>query len=153
MRSSSGGKPFTNGVGAPKRAHGARCPEKVEPQSLAQPGFVPGWAGAYIIRSISGPPVLKKRRISMAANSALNYLKWYVAITIGGSNHMRLHGRTQPKSFLVARVNQSSQDEAATILDGKNITYVRQTKTIRLHREKRRRFQKHCRPCEEIVGR
>jgi hypothetical protein len=63
---------------------------------------------------------------------ALNYLKGYVAITVGGSNYMWLHRRTQPKSFLLARINQSLQDEAAAILDGKSITYVRKTKTVRL---------------------
>ncbi len=45
---------------------------------------------------------------------------------------MWLHKRTQPKSFLLARINQSLQDEAAAILDGKNITYVRKRKTVRL---------------------
>jgi hypothetical protein len=63
---------------------------------------------------------------------ALNYLKPYVAITVDGSNYMWLHRRTQPKSFLVARMIQSLQDEAAAILDSKNITYVRKTKTVRL---------------------
>lgn len=40
--------------------------------------------------------------------------------------------RIETKSFLLARINQSLQDEAAAILDGKNITYVRKTKTVRL---------------------
>lgn len=62
----------------------------------------------------------------------LNYLKAYVAITVDGSNYMWLHRRTQPKSFLLLRINQFLQDEAAAILDAKNITYVRKTKTIRL---------------------
>ncbi len=64
--------------------------------------------------------------------SVLNYLKAYVAITVDGSNYMWLHRRTQPKSFLLCRMAQSLQDEAGAILDAKNITYVRTTKTIRL---------------------
>jgi hypothetical protein len=62
----------------PKRAHGAPCLEKVEPQPLARLGFVPGWADAYIIRSISGPPVLKKRRISSAAKMSKTILSQVV---------------------------------------------------------------------------
>lgn len=62
----------------------------------------------------------------------LNYLKAYVAITVDGSNYMWLHRRTQPKSFLLLRIAQYLQDEAAAILDAQNITYIRKTKTIRL---------------------
>jgi hypothetical protein len=62
---------------------------------------------------------------------ALNYLKGYVAITINGDNYMWLHRRTQNKSLLVFRMAQSLQDEAVGLLDGKNIVYVRKTKTIR----------------------
>ena len=61
----------------------------------------------------------------------LNYPKAYVAITVDGSNYMWLHKRTQPKSLLGARINQSLQDEAAAILDEKSITYVRKQKSIR----------------------
>ena len=69
---------------------------------------------------------------SVFGEFVLNYLKAYVAITVGGSNYMWLHRRTAPKSFLLCRIAQSLQDEAAGILDAKNITYVRKTKTIRL---------------------
>jgi hypothetical protein len=62
----------------------------------------------------------------------LNYLKGYVAITVDGDNYMWLHRRTLNKSLLVFRMAQSLQDEAAGILDGKNIAYVRKTKTIRV---------------------
>ena len=58
--------------------------------------------------------------------------KAYVAITVDGSNYMWLHRRTQPKSFLLLRIAQYLQDEAAAILDAQNITYIRKTKTIRL---------------------
>ena len=61
----------------------------------------------------------------------LNYLKSYVAITVGGSNYMWLHRRTLPKSLLSFWVAQPLQDEAARILDTKNIPYVRKTKSIR----------------------
>ncbi|WP_271592206.1 hypothetical protein [Bradyrhizobium sp. CCBAU 65884] len=65
-------------------------------------------------------------------DSALNYLKAYVAITVNGDNYMWLHRRTSNKSLVVFRMAPSLQDEAAGLLDGKNITYVRKTKTIRL---------------------
>jgi len=69
---------------------------------------------------------------SIFGETVLNYLKAYVAITVGGSNYMWLHRRTLPKSLLVFRTGQSFQDEAAGILDAKNIPYVRKTKTIRI---------------------
>jgi hypothetical protein len=62
----------------------------------------------------------------------LNFLKHYVAITVGGSNYMWLHRRTLNKSLLTFRMAQSLQDEAAGLLDAKNITYVRTTKIIRI---------------------
>jgi len=69
---------------------------------------------------------------SVFGETVLNYLKAYVAITVSGNNYMWLQRRTRPKSFLLFRIAQSLQDEAAAILDAKNITYVRKTKTIRL---------------------
>ena len=60
----------------------------------------------------------------------LNYVKAYVAITVGGSNYMWLHKRTANKSLLTFRMAQSLQDEVAGFLDARNITYVRKTKTI-----------------------
>jgi hypothetical protein len=62
----------------------------------------------------------------------LNYLKGYVAITVGGSNYMWLHRRTLDKSLLLFRMAQSLQDETAGLLDARNITYVRKAKTMRL---------------------
>ena len=62
----------------------------------------------------------------------LNYVKGYVAITVGGSNYMWLHKRTQNKSLLTFRIAQSLQDEAVGLLDGRNVTYVRKPKTIRI---------------------
>jgi len=63
---------------------------------------------------------------------SLNYVKAYVAITVDGNNYMWLHKRTSDKSLLTFRMAQSLQDEAAGLLDGKNITYVRKTKTIKV---------------------
>jgi hypothetical protein len=62
----------------------------------------------------------------------LNYVKAYVAITVGGYNYMWLHKRTLNKSLLSFRMAQSLQDDAAKLLDERNITYVRKTKTIRI---------------------
>ena len=61
----------------------------------------------------------------------LNYLKYYVAITVGGSNYMWLHRRIN-KSLLTLRMAQFLQDEATGLLDAQNITYVRKTKTIKI---------------------
>jgi hypothetical protein len=69
---------------------------------------------------------------SVFGETVLNYLKAHVAITVGGNNYMWLQRRSRPKSFLLFRIAQSLQDEAAGILDAKNITYIRKTKTIRL---------------------
>ena len=68
---------------------------------------------------------------SVFGETALNYLKRYVAITVGGSNYMLLQRRSQPKSFLSFRIAQHLQDEAAGILDARNITYVRKTRGFR----------------------
>jgi hypothetical protein len=45
---------------------------------------------------------------------------------------MGLHRRTLNKSLLTFRMAQSFQDEAAGLLDARNIAYVRKTKTIRI---------------------
>jgi hypothetical protein len=59
----------------------------------------------------------------------LNYLKYYVAITVGGSNYMWLNSRAlKKKSLLTFRMAPSLQDETAGVLDEKNITYVRKPK-------------------------
>jgi hypothetical protein len=62
----------------------------------------------------------------------LNYLKNYVAITVDSNNYMWLYKRTADKSLLISRIDQSLQDEAATILDAGNVAYIRKTKTIRI---------------------
>ena len=62
----------------------------------------------------------------------LNYVKVYVAITVNGSNYMRLHRRTTGKSLLFFRIAHGLQDEAAALLDQSNITYVRKAKNMRL---------------------
>lgn len=58
----------------------------------------------------------------------LNYVKYYVAITVGSYNYMLLHKRSQGKSLLGFRMAQSLQDEAAGLLDAQNITYIRKPK-------------------------
>lgn len=63
---------------------------------------------------------------------SLNYVKAYVAITVDGNNYMWFHKRTSNKSLLTFRMAQLLQDEAAGLLDGKNIAYVRKTKTIKV---------------------
>ena len=63
---------------------------------------------------------------------ALNYLKHYVAITVDGHNYMWLHKRSQGKSLLSFRMAQSLQDETASTLDSRNITYVRRPHSFRL---------------------
>lgn len=69
---------------------------------------------------------------SVLGQPSLNYLKAYVAITVDGNNYMWFHKRTSNKSILNFRMAQSLQDEAAALLDKKNITYVRKTKTIKI---------------------
>jgi hypothetical protein len=66
------------------------------------------------------------------ADPVLNYVKYYVAITVGGNNYMWLHKRSQNKSLLGFRMIPSLQDDAANLLDAKNITYVRKPKRFLL---------------------
>jgi hypothetical protein len=68
---------------------------------------------------------------SVFGEPVLNYLKYYVAITVDGSNYMWLHRRIN-KSLLTFRMAQSLQDEATKLLDARNVTYVRKTKTIKI---------------------
>ena len=60
--------------------------------------------------------------------STLNYVKYYVGINVSGNNYLWLHKRSQGKSLLGFRMAQSLQDEAASLLDARNITYVRKPK-------------------------
>lgn len=58
----------------------------------------------------------------------LNYCKHYVAVTVNGYNHMWLHKRSLNKSLLGFRVNPSLQDEVGSLLDARNVAYVRKKK-------------------------
>jgi len=59
---------------------------------------------------------------------SLSYVKSYVAIDVGGNNYLWLHKRSQNKSLLGFRMSLNLQDDAAALLDGHNITYVRKPK-------------------------
>ncbi len=63
---------------------------------------------------------------------ALNYAKYYVAITVDNHNYMWLHKRSQGKSLLHFRMAQSLQDETVGLLNAQNITYVRRPNTFRM---------------------
>ncbi len=56
---------------------------------------------------------------------SLNFLKYYIAVTVGGYNYMWLHKRSMGKSLLGFKIDQSLQDEAAAFLDERNIAFVR----------------------------
>ncbi|MCW5694331.1 MAG: hypothetical protein KIT48_18390 [Pseudolabrys sp.] len=56
---------------------------------------------------------------------SLNFLKYYIALTVGGYNYMWLHKRSMGKSLLGFRIAQALQDEAASLLDERNIAFVR----------------------------
>jgi hypothetical protein len=71
------------------------------------------------------------------ADSTLNYLKYYIAITVSGDNYMSLHKRSQNKSLLIFRLPASLQEEAAGHLDAKSITYVRKPKSILVTADKK----------------
>jgi hypothetical protein len=62
----------------------------------------------------------------------LNYVKGYVAISVGGYNYIWLHKRSLGKSLLGFRMESSLQDEVASLLDGKNIAYVRKSNSFRV---------------------
>jgi predicted transport protein len=63
-------------------------------------------------------------------DATLNYVKNYVAIRIGSNNYLWLHKRSQGKSLLGFWVSQPLQDEAAAVLDARNITHVRKPSKI-----------------------
>jgi len=69
---------------------------------------------------------------SVIGQPVLNYVKAYVAITVDGNNYMWLHKRTANKSQLTFRMDPTLQDEAAGLLDARNVTYVRKPKTIKI---------------------
>ena len=62
----------------------------------------------------------------------LNYLKYYIAITVSGNNYLWLHKRSASKSLLGFRMSQALQDEAGALLDGANISYVKRPKAFRM---------------------
>jgi hypothetical protein len=66
----------------------------------------------------------------------LNYLKYYVAIDVSGSNYFWLHRRMQKKSLLGFRISSFLQEEASSLLDAANISYTKKTKRIQLIADK-----------------
>jgi hypothetical protein len=63
---------------------------------------------------------------------SLNYVKHYIAISVSGNNYLWLNKRSIDKSLLGFRISQTLQDEAAALLDGNNISYVRKPKQLRI---------------------
>jgi hypothetical protein len=72
----------------------------------------------------------------------LNYLKYYVAVSVAGNNYLWLHKRSAHKSLLGFRISQTLQSEVAALLDGSNITYVKKPKRFLLTVD-RELIQKH----------
>lgn len=62
----------------------------------------------------------------------LNYVQQYIAINVSGNNYFGLKKRSTNKSVLNFRISQPLQDEAAALLDGNNISYVRKPKEFRI---------------------
>lgn len=62
----------------------------------------------------------------------LHYVKNYIAINVSNNNYFWLHKRAMNKSLLGFRMTQTLQDEAATLLDGNNISYVKKPKGFRI---------------------
>ncbi len=68
---------------------------------------------------------LLKTTQDLLTDPVLNYVKNYVAITAAGNNYFWLHKRSSGKSLLGFRMSPALQDEAASLLDGRNISYVK----------------------------
>jgi hypothetical protein len=64
--------------------------------------------------------------------ASLGYLKHYVSITVGRSNYFWLHKRSGDKSLLVFRLPPNKHEEIASLLDSKNIPYIRKPKRFML---------------------
>jgi hypothetical protein len=62
----------------------------------------------------------------------LHYVKNYIAINVSNNNYLWMHKRSMNKSLLGFRMTPSLQDEAVTLLDGNNISYVRKPKGFRI---------------------
>jgi hypothetical protein len=60
----------------------------------------------------------------------LNYVKEYIAITVSGNNYLSLRKRSSDKSLLGFRMSPMLQDDAAALLDSKNISYVKKPKKL-----------------------
>jgi hypothetical protein len=56
--------------------------------------------------------------------STLNFLKNYIAISVGGTNLFWLYKRKGGKSLLNFKMSQSFHEQAAGILNGRQIPYV-----------------------------
>ncbi len=57
--------------------------------------------------------------------ASLNYVKNYISISVGRNIYLSLRKRGTEKSLLRFRVDQSMQEEVASLLDSANISYVR----------------------------
>jgi hypothetical protein len=68
-------------------------------------------------------PVLREPQI--------NYLKNYVAISVGRNNYFWLHKRSGGKSLLGFRIAPHIMDEAQQVLDEAKISYTRKPKSLR----------------------
>ena len=69
---------------------------------------------------------------SILKEQTLSYVKSYIAINVAGNNYLWLHKRSQGKSLLGFRMSLSLQDDDATLLDSRKITYVRKPKRFLL---------------------
>jgi len=65
-------------------------------------------------------------------NPTLNYLKYYVAVEVSGSNYFWLHRRMHQKSLMGFRISALLQEEALSILDAAKISYTKKPKRIYL---------------------
>jgi hypothetical protein len=66
------------------------------------------------------------------AEAQLNFVKNYIAIRVAGNNYFSLRARSSNKSLLTFRISPTFHDEAATLLDSKDISYVRKPKKFQI---------------------
>ncbi len=64
--------------------------------------------------------------------ASLNFLKYYIAITVDGNNYFWFHKRAATKSILSFRVGQALLPQAGEILDRAAISYIKRTQSIRI---------------------
>jgi len=86
--------------------------------------------------TLDAADTLQRVTVGTLPTSKLSYLKYYVALEVDGSNYFWLHRRMHGKSLLAFRISSSLQDEAASLLDSKNISYTKKTKRIQLIADK-----------------